>query len=456
MEMPDSEQMPLDMERRWKNKPAAPPENEEAERAVLGAALIDPGVIGRIIPILEDRDFYNEGRSSVYRAMVTLTERGEPVDHITVSQQLEEDGTFELAGGLSGIANLIFATPTSLHAEAHARIVADLGMKRRMASVAGRIAIKSHDPEISAGALAEIAQSDISEVIASRTTSRVQTIQDALSEILDSLNGGEQHATVPTGFYSLDRKLDGGLGRSDLILLAGRPAMGKTAMSLNVAAHVAIMASLPVMIFSLEMSTRQVAMRLLAAESRIETRRFKSLGEDEGEERRFGMALDRLAQAKIFIDDTSAVTPLTVRARAERIHEKTPLGLVVVDHAQIMSGSNGKSDNRSQEVGEIARRMKDLARDLNVPVLLLSQLNRGVEQRADKTPKLADLKESGGLEENADVVLMLYRDGYYNADTDRPGTADVLIEKHRNGETGKVELLFNERTTRFMNLDHGY
>lgn len=438
-----------------------PPNNTEAEEAVLGSVLLDREVIGRVAAILSPQDFYRERNGRIYGAMLALYQQHEPVDYLTLIDELERTGGLEEAGTTSYVAGLLGVVPTPIHAEQYARIVADAAVMRRLISVGGRIATLGFENRIEPAEALEKAEQMIFEIAAKREVRDFVPLSAILSEYLDQLQlaqegEGVKHG-VPTGFADIDRMTAGGFQRSDLIILAARPGMGKTALCLGMARNAAVTFKAGVAVFSLEMSASQLAARLVSAESGIEGQRLRSGHLTDTESRTLGRALNVLAEAKIYIDDTPGASVTSVRSKARRLHGQMPLDLIVVDHMQMMTAGEGTGSrmNRVNEMSEISRQLKALARELHVPVIALSQLSRKVEERTDKVPILSDLRESGALEQDADLVLFIYRDDYYNRDSENPGIAKVHVAKHRSGPTGEVSLLFNARTTRFLDPDFG-
>jgi replicative DNA helicase len=431
-----------------------PPHNVDAEESVLGSVLIDREAIGRVAATLRPEDFYRERNATIYAAMLALYERGEPVDYLTLADELQRMGKYEAVGGLPYLAQLLVAVPTSVHIEHYARIVERTAVMRRLISVAGEIArIGFQDTYDVDAAVAEAAQKVLA--VGQRRAGRdFKPLRDVLTEYFEQLQalaaGEGSRYGVPTGFIDLD-KITGGLQRSDLVLLAARPSVGKTSLALCLAANAAVRFHMTTAIFSLEMSNAQIAARLLSMESGIDSARLRQGQLNQPELRKLHHALTVLADAPIFLDDTPAIPITQLRLKAERLHLETHLDLIIVDYLQLVTA--GKGENRVNEISEISRSLKRLARDLNVPVVALSQLSRAVESRSPHIPMLSDLRESGSLEQDADVVLFIYREDVYNKETEKKGIAEIHIAKHRNGPTGVVNLLFQERTTKFVDLE---
>jgi replicative DNA helicase len=433
-----------------------PPHNVEAEEAVLGSVLLDREVIGRVSGNLEARDFYRERNGLIFQAMLDLYDRHEPVDYLTLIDELERTQKLEAAGGVVFLSGLLGVVPTPIHAEHYGKIVADSAFMRRLISAGGKIAAIGFQNQFDTDTALEKSEQILFDVANRRANSDFASLSDILREYLEQLSllreGEGIRYGVPSGFADLDKITAGGFQRSDLIILAARPSMGKTSLALGMAANAAIKFKAASAIFSLEMSKSQLAARLLSTESGIETTRLRSGQLTDAESRKLGHALGLLAEAPIYIDDSPGISVTNLRSKTRRLHAEVPLDLVIVDHLQLMtSGKSG--ENRVLEMSEISRQLKGLARELHVPVIALSQLSRAVEQRNPKIPILSDLRESGAIEQDADLVIFIYRDDYYNKDSEKQGIADLHIAKHRNGPTGEISLLFNQRTTKFLDLE---
>jgi replicative DNA helicase len=434
-----------------------PPHNVEAEEAILGSVLLDREVIGRVSGALEARDFYRERNGTIYQAMLDLYERHEPVDYLTLIDELDRTQKLDQVGGVSYLTGLLGVVPTPIHAENYARIVADCAFMRRLISAGGKIATIGFQNQFDTETALEKSEQILFDVSNKRANRDFAALSDILRDYLEQLsllNEGEGiKYGVPSGFVDLDKITAGGFQRSDLIILAARPAMGKTSLALGIAANAGLKFGAASAVFSLEMSGAQLAARLLATESGIETTRLRTGNLTEAESRKLGHALGLLAETQIYIDDTPGISVTSLRAKTRRLHAEVPLDLVIVDHLQLMTAGAGGGMNRVQEMSEISRQLKGLARELHVPVIALSQLSRAVEQRSPKIPILSDLRESGAIEQDADLVMFIYRDDYYNKDSEKQGIAEIHIAKHRNGPTGQVSLLFNQRTTKFLDLE---
>jgi replicative DNA helicase len=434
-----------------------PPHNVEAEEAVLGSVLLDREVIGRLSGALEARDFYRERNGQIYQAMLDLYERHEPVDYLTLIDELDRTQRLEQTGGVAYVAGLLGVVPTPIHAEHYAKIVAETAFMRRLISAGGKIATIGFQNQFDAETALEKSEQILFDVANKKANRDFAVLSDILRDYLEQLSllreGEGIKYGVPSGYADLDKVTAGGFQRSDLIILAARPAMGKTSLALGIAANAALKFKAASAIFSLEMSGAQLAARLLSTESGIETTRLRSGNLTDAESRKLGHALGLLAEAQIYIDDTPGISVTSLRAKTRRLHAEVPLDLVIVDHLQLMTAGEGSGMNRVNEMSEISRQLKGLARELHVPVIALSQLSRAVEQRSPKIPILSDLRESGSIEQDADLVMFIYRDDYYNKDSEKQGIAEVHIAKHRNGPTGQISLLFNQKTTKFLDLE---
>ena len=434
-----------------------PPHNTDAEESVLGAVLIDRDAIGKVAPFLKPDDFYRERNGSIYAAMLDLYDRREPIDYMTLSDELSRRGQLEAVGGILYLGRLLEVVPTSLHVEEYGHIVERTALMRRLISAGGKIAALGYADAFDVDTTLEKAEQQLLAVAQKRVTRGFESLAEVLRQYLEQLEqleeGNRTRYGVPTGFIDLD-KLTGGLQRSDLVILAARPAMGKTSLALNICASAALKYKATIGMFSLEMSKGQLAARLLSTESGVDSTRLRSGRLNETESRKLAHAYDVLSEAPIYVDDTPAISIMELRSKARRLHADAEDGvdLVIVDYLQLIEGSRGR-DNRVQEISEISRALKSLARELHVPVLALSQLSRAVESRTPHIPMLSDLRESGSIEQDADVVMFIYREDHYDKDSERKGIAEVHIAKHRNGPVGQVSLLFNERTTRFLDLE---
>ena len=440
-----------------------PPFSPEAEASVLGGMLIDGDAAARVVDFVDDSMFYREAHRRLFRAMARLFERGAVIDPITVSEELKKVGELDGAGGLDYLASLLDAVPTAANIEYHARIVQDKALLRRLIDAAQTIVRDVYDPdEREVREILDQAEQRVFSVSQSRGSEGFVWIKEVLwptfehiermQEIPDGVSG------LATGYQDLDR-MTMGLQRGDLAIVAGRPSMGKTSWALNVAQFAAIEREVPVAIFSLEMSKEQLVQRFLCAEARVDALKLRR-GRLEGDEyTRLARAAGHLNAAPIWIDDSATGNVLEMKAKARRLKAETDLGLVVVDYMQLMTGSSRK-ENRVQEVSEISRGLKSLARELDVPLIALSQLSRAPEQRPDRRPQLSDLRESGSIEQDADIVMFLYRPEYYHGPADKDGNslegkAELIVSKQRNGPTGMIELHFHKTYTRFDSAARG-
>lgn len=433
------------------------PYSSESEASVLGAILIDSDALVKIADTLAVEDFYDQRHRHIFQAVLELYKDSKPIDVLTLSNQLQSSGVLEIVGGASYLTELTNFVPTAAHVESYANIVNEKAMRRRLVEVNKELAGVMLDESKSLNELIEDAESKIFQLSQRHVKQSIVSIEQILSESFERLDDLHKDKNklrgVPTGFRDLDGIL-AGLQRSDLFILAARPSMGKTAFSLNLAHNVAI-AGEPVLVFSLEMSKEQLVDRLLSMESGVDAWALRTGNLTDNDFEKLGHAMGTLSEAKIYIDDTPGITITELRTKAKREAHKQQLGLIVVDYLQLMSGGSKFSgqSNRVQEISEISRGLKAIARELNVPLIALSQLSRSVESRTPQIPQLADLRESGSIEQDADVVAFIYREEYYNPDTDRKAITDILIKKHRNGPTGGVELFFDKEKQRFRSLD---
>jgi len=436
-----------------------PPHNLEAEESLLGAMLLSRDAISAATEArVETSDFYKPAHAHVYDAIMSLYGVGEPVDPVTVSDELRRADLLDLIGGRPVLVRLQAETPASANASHYAKIVSELALLRRLIGVASEIAEMGYDTSGEVTETLDRAESLVFEVAERRVSDSMILINDALQNTLgqlESIYGNEETVTgVPTGYTQIDEILLG-FQPSNLIVIAARPAAGKTAFALGAAANAAMESRRPVMFFSMEMGTIELTKRLLAAEARVDARKLQTGALSEQEWLRISHATGRLAEAPLLIDDNPHCTVMEMRAKARRAKARMgDIGLIVVDYLQLMtpSSTSRRSENRQVEVAEISRGLKILARELDCPVVALSQLNRQLEYRADKRPMLADLRESGSLEQDADVVIFLYRDEIYNPDSEQRGTAEIIVAKHRNGPTGMARLAFLDHLTKFSNM----
>lgn len=434
------------------------PQSIDVEASLLGCILIDPDAIVKVSDLISPIDFYDERHRLIYEACIRLYEQQTPIDIITLSEELRAGGDLNRVGGATYLTELTNTVPTATHAEQYAGIISTKSIRRRLISVSNEIAQVGHDEKRSIAELVEEAESKLFEVSQRHVKNDIVSMEDVLAasfERLDELHKDKGTVRgIPTGYKDLDAKL-AGFQRSDLIILAARPSMGKTALALNFAQNVAVDSGFAVLMFSLEMSKEQLVDRLLASEAGVNSWNLRTGNLSDSDFEKIGHAMGILSEAQLYIDDTPGITVSELRTKARREAHKRELGLIIVDYLQLMSGGSkfGGSDNRVQEVSEISRGLKGVARELNVPIIALSQLSRSVESRSPQIPQLADLRESGSIEQDADVVAFIYREDYYNHESERPNIMDLLIQKHRNGPTGKVELYFDRERQKIKSLD---
>lgn len=431
------------------------PHNVEAEEAVLGSLLIDPDAIIRIATFLQPDDFFVERHGWVYEAVRDLHERREPADLVTLTDELERREQLDEVGGSAYLTGLINATPTSIHVEYYARIVERTAVLRRLIGAAGEIARLAYQDTEDAAEVVDRAEEIIFGVASRQVDRDLRPIYRVLDKFMDRIEYLREHQGeiigIPTGLSDLD-KLLGGLQRSDMVVMAGRPGMGKTSLALSIALQAARRHQKRIALFSLEMSDEQLVQRLVSAETGIDSQRIRLGDIKEDEWATFLQATNLLSNTHIFIDDTPAISALELRTKARRLHAEHGLDLLIVDYLQLMRGDN-RSENRQQEISFISRSIKALARELNIPILALSQLSRQVESRHDKRPMLSDLRESGSIEQDADVVLFIYRDDVYNPDTEFPNIAEIIVSKHRSGPTGIFSVYFKKNLAQFVDLE---
>ncbi len=433
-----------------------PPQNIEAEQSVLGALLIDANAIEKVSGILKAEDFYRQDNRIIYEAMENLRNRSEAVDLVTVTEELRKLGKLDAVGGIGAITALSNAVPTAANVVYHANIVAEKSLRRQLISAATEVAATGYEDEEDIETTIDTAEQKILSVANRRNITNVTSIKDIVKDAMGRIeklyDSKEAFTGLPTGFVDFD-KMTSGLQPSDLIIVAARPSMGKSSLVLNIAQHVALKGHKSVAFFSLEMSKEQLAQRMLCSEALIDASRLRigQLKDDEWPQ--LVSAADRLSNANILLDDTPGITALEMRAKARRWQNEHGLDLIIVDYLQLMQGTSKRSsDNRQQEMSDISRSLKALARELNVPVIALSQLSRGVEARTNKRPMLSDLRESGALEQDADIVAFIYREDYYDRETENKNIVEFIIAKHRNGPVDTVKLFFQKDITRFYNL----
>ena len=433
-----------------------PPNDVEAEQAVIGSMLTDKEAVSAAIEVLKPEDFYREDNRIIFEAILSLYGRSEPIDIITLKSELSSMGKFEAVGGLEYIAELPDKVPTTANVEQYIKIVEEKSVLRNLIKTANEIITLGYDQTQEVDSIIDGAEKKIFEVMQKKNQKGYTPIKDILVETfteLEQLYNQKQRITgIPTGFSDLDFRTSG-LHNSDLILVAARPAMGKSAFALNIATNAAVRAKVPVAIFSLEMSKEQMTSRILCSEAMVDSNKVRTGKIDDEEWGKLAAASGELSEANIYIDDTPGISIMEIRAKCRKMKIEKNIGLVVIDYLQLVQGSGKRGSSREQEIAEISRSLKILAKEINVPVIALSQLSRAPEQRPDHRPMLSDLRESGSIEQDADIVMFLYRDDYYNEDSEKKNIAEVILAKHRAGSTGTVELLWLGNYTKFANLD---
>ncbi|USG65775.1 replicative DNA helicase [Brevibacillus ruminantium] len=435
-----------------------PPQNNEAEQSVLGAVFLSKEALITAIEILRPEDFYKTAHQRIFKTMQDLYDKGEPVDLVTVTAELQDHKLLDEVGGVPYLTEIASSVPTAANIEYYAKIVEEKSLLRRLILTATKIANDGYSREDEVGEIIADAEKYILEIAQNRNSGGFTSIRDVLLETYERIEFLSQRrgdvTGIPSGYPDLD-KMTAGFQRSDLIILAARPSVGKTAFALNVAQNVAARAGETVAIFSLEMAASQLVQRMICAEGNLDASRMRSGWLEEDDWQKLTMAIGTLAKAPIYIDDTPGVTVQDIRAKCRRLQAERGLGMILIDYLQLIHG-RGKGDNRQQEVSEISRTLKGIARELNVPVIALSQLSRSVEQRQDKRPMMSDIRESGSIEQDADIVAFLYRDDYYDKESENKNVIEIIIAKQRNGPTGTVELAFLKEFNKFVSLDNRY
>lgn len=434
-----------------------PPHDIEAEQAVIGSMLTDIEAVSSSMEILKEQDFYREDNRLIYSAMSNLYKKAEPIDLITVKSELESMGKFEQIGGFEYLSELPGKVPTTANAIKYIKIVEEKSVLRNLIKTANEMIELGYDPTKGIEKIIEEAERKIFNLMQDKNQNGTVPIKDILVDSfiqLEELYNRKQHITgVPTGFIDLDYRT-AGLHGSELILIAARPAMGKSAFALNIATNAAIRANIPVAIFSLEMSKEQMVNRIMCSEAMVDSNKVRTGKLDDEDWAKLAESIGPLSETGIYIDDTPGISITSIREKCRKLKLEKNIGLVVIDYLQLIQGSNNKRNfAREQEISEISRSLKIIAKELNVPVIALSQLSRAVEQRTDHKPMLSDLRESGAIEQDADIVMFLYRDDYYNEDSKKRGIAEVIIAKHRGGSTGSIDLGWLGNYTKFINLE---
>jgi len=435
-----------------------PPQDLVAEQSVIGSMLLDKNAVVRAVEILRPESFYRDAHRFIYETMIELFDRGEPVDLVTVTDALRKAGKLDAAGGAVYLADLLNSVPTAANMEFYAKIVEEKSVLRRLIEAGTKIVAEAFQATEDVDQILDQAEKTIFGIALKRIREGFHRIDSVIKGVLDKIDslydkkGGI--TGIPTGFTDLDQ-LTAGFQNSDLIIIAARPAVGKTAFALNIAQGVAIKFKIPVAIFSMEMSKEQLAQRMLCSEAEVDAQKLKTASLSDTGWKKLTRALGRLSEAPIYIDDSASITVTEIRAKARRLKIEHGLGMVIVDYMQLMRGRS-RVENRVQEISEIARSLKTLARELDLPVVALSQLSRAVEQRTDRIPRLSDLRESGEIEQTADLVMFIHREDYYNPQSDRGNIAEIIIAKQRNGPIGTVELVFRKEIAKFSSKETRY
>ena len=432
-----------------------PPHDVEAEQAVLGCMLTDRDSVISAIEVLRKDSFYREDNKMIFEAIVNLYSKSQPIDVITVKAELSDMGNLERVGGLEYIAGLTEKFTTSANIDKYIRIVDDKAVHRSLIQTANDLVALGYDETEEVDKIMDMAEKKVFDLSSKKNTSGYSPIKDVLLESYGKLeelyNAKGKLSGLTTGFIDLDSKTSG-LHNSDLVIVAARPAMGKSAFAINLATNVALKAKKGVVIFSLEMSKEQIGNRILCSEAMVDSNKLRTGMLEDDDWAKLAENLGRLSDAPIFIDDTAGISIMEIRAKARKLHIEKDIGLIVIDYLQLIQGSGNRNSSREQEISEISRSLKILAKELNVPVIALSQLSRSVEKRDDKRPMLSDLRESGAIEQDADIVMFLYRDDYYHPDTEKKNISEVILAKHRGGSTGTVDLAWLPSYTKFANL----
>ncbi|KGX89249.1 replicative DNA helicase [Pontibacillus marinus BH030004 = DSM 16465] len=436
-----------------------PPHNIEAEQAVLGAIFLEPQAIATASEVLLPEDFYRASHQRIYEVMTNLSEKGEPIDLVTVTTALSNQSVLDEVGGVSYLSDLANSVPTAANIEYYTKIVEEKSILRRLIKTATNIVTSGYSDEGEVESVLNEAEKSILEVAQSKDSGRFKNIKDVLIDVYDNIeqlhNNDEEVTGVPTGFRDLDQ-ITSGFQKNDLIIVAARPSVGKTAFALNIAQNVAVTAQENVAIFSLEMGADQLVMRMLCAEGNINAQKLRTGSLEEEDWGKLTMAMGSLSNAGVFIDDTPGIKVNEIRSKCRRLKQEHGLGMILIDYLQLIQGNGNSKENRQQEVSEISRALKGLARELNVPLIALSQLSRGVEGRQDKRPMMSDIRESGSIEQDADIVGFLYRDDYYDQESEKQNIIEIILAKQRNGPVGTVELAFVKEYNKFVDLDHRY
>ncbi|MEI3611124.1 replicative DNA helicase [Pseudogracilibacillus sp. SO30301A] len=435
-----------------------PPHNIEAEQAVIGAIFLEPDVFSTASERIGPPDFYRASHEVIFEAMYKLFEKGEPIDIVTVTTLLANSDKLDIAGGVTYLTDLASSVPTAANIDYYSKIVEEKALLRRLINTATDIVTKTFSREDEVEEVLDEAERSILEVSSRKNVNAFKPIKDVLIEVYDNIeqlhHAKDDVTGIPTGYRDLDR-MTSGFQRNDLIIIAARPSMGKTAFALNIAQNVAINTDENVAIFSLEMGADQLVSRMLCAEGNIDSQRLRTGKLEQEDWGKLTMAMGSLSHAGIYIDDSPGIRVTDIRSKCRRLKQEQGLGMIIIDYLQLIQGSEHSRDNRQQEVSEISRSLKGLARELEVPLIALSQLSRGVESRQDKRPMMSDLRESGSIEQDADIVGFLYRDDYYDSESEQQNI-EIILAKQRNGPTGTVELAFVKEYNKFVDLDFRY
>lgn len=435
-----------------------PPHNIEAEQAVIGAVFLEPNAFSTAAERLMPNDFYRANHQVIFEAMFSLFEKGEPIDIVTVTTFLANSDKLDIAGGVTYLTDVAGSVPTAANISYYSKIVEEKALLRRLIQTATNIVTETFEKEDEVSEVLDEAERSILEVSSRQNASAFKPIKDVLIDVYDNIeqlhNAKSDVTGIPTGYRDLDR-MTSGFQRNDLIIIAARPSMGKTAFALNIAQNVAINTSENVAIFSLEMGADQLVQRMLCAEGNIDSQRLRTGKLEQEDWGKLTMAMGSLSHAGVYIDDSPGIRVSDIRSKCRRLKQENGLGMIIIDYLQLIQGSVNSQDNRQQEVSEISRSLKGLARELEVPLIALSQLSRGVESRQDKRPMMSDLRESGSIEQDADIVGFLYRDDYYESESENTNI-EIILAKQRNGPTGTVELAFVKEYNKFVDLDFRY
>ncbi|MFB4168784.1 replicative DNA helicase [Virgibacillus sp. JSM 102003] len=441
----------------WNDR--TPPHNIEAEQAVIGAVFLEPDALSAASELLMPDDFYRASHQRIFEAMLKLLDRGEPIDLVTVTTSLSNEKKLDEVGGVAYLSDLAGSVPTAANILYYSKIVEEKALLRRLIRTATDIVSSGFATEDEVEDILNEAEKNILEVSGKKNTGAFKAIKDVLIEVYDNIEQLQHQDAdvtgIPTGYRDLDR-ITSGFQRNDLIIIAARPSVGKTAFALNIAQNVAINTDENVAIFSLEMGADQLVSRMLCAEGNIDSQRLRNGNLEADDWSKLTMAMGSLSNAGVYIDDSPGIRVSEIRSKCRRLKQENGLSMILIDYLQLIQGNANSKENRQQEVSDISRSLKALARELNVPLIALSQLSRGVESRQDKRPMMSDLRESGSIEQDADIVGFLYRDDYYDQESEKQNIIEIIISKQRNGPVGNVELAFVKEYNKFVDLDHRY